>query len=664
MKNLKTIKTKLPFLMSLVLFAVISCERDLPENANEAEFSSNAEVFIDGFSGGLEYYPYADSKQTAFSVDDDAFKGSSSMRFDIPNAGDPEGAYAGAIFRDDNGGRNLTDYDALTFWAKGSEARTINDIGFGQDFFENKYEVSVKGSLQLTTNWVKYTIPIPDASKLVQEKGMFWYAEGPNDDGTGYSFWIDELKFEKLGTIAHAEAMIYNGVDEVVNTFIGVSFSVEGLIASFNLANGVNQVLNLAPAYFDFTSTDPSVATITESGNISVIGEGSTTITASFLGEDVPGSLVVNSSGEFTSAPVPTNEPEDVISIFSDAYNNVPVEFFNGYWQPFQTTESTNFAANNDNVISYTNFNFVGNQFGNPTIDASQMEAIHFDVFVPEGTVDPQLAITLKDFGPNGQDGGDDDTTFTQTFSGSTLLPGQWNALEITFNNLSNRNRFGQIIYENLGSGLTSFYLDNVYCYKTPGSGGGGGVCDPETEESTAAADLNITFQTNTPAFIEDNATFSWIDNPDADGSVNNSCKVGQVTRANNSPWDNLQIDLADKLDFNSSEGIKMKVWSPIANTPVLFKLEEIGNSGNFVEILQNTGPANTWTELTFDFASTPTPQFNKIVIFFNFNVADGSTYYFDDIKLYGSSGGGGGGTAPTTAAPTPTQAEADVISV
>jgi hypothetical protein len=33
------------------------------------------------------------------------------------------------------------------------------------------------------------------------ERGLFWYAEGA-ENGKGYTFWIDELKFEKLGTIA------------------------------------------------------------------------------------------------------------------------------------------------------------------------------------------------------------------------------------------------------------------------------------------------------------------------------------------------------------------------------------------------------------------------------------------------------------------------------
>jgi hypothetical protein len=49
-----------------------------------------------------------------------------------------------------------------------------------------------------------------DASKLTLEKGMFWYAEGP-ENGNGYTFWIDELKYEKLGTVSTAN---FYGVDK------------------------------------------------------------------------------------------------------------------------------------------------------------------------------------------------------------------------------------------------------------------------------------------------------------------------------------------------------------------------------------------------------------------------------------------------------------------
>ena len=45
---------------------------------------------------------------------------------------------------------------------------------------------------------------------------MFFYAAAPQN-GRGYTFWIDELKFEKLGTIAHANFGILNGHDSIKN---------------------------------------------------------------------------------------------------------------------------------------------------------------------------------------------------------------------------------------------------------------------------------------------------------------------------------------------------------------------------------------------------------------------------------------------------------------
>ena len=166
MKTGKFINFKLTFLIGCCALFLVSCERDISNDAEPASFTNNPDVFIDTFSSGLEYYPYQGSVLNAFSVDtDDTYQGSGAMRFDVPNVGDPAGAYAGAIFRDDNGGRNLTEYDALTFWAKATQAGTVDAFGFGQDFFEDKYAVTLP-SVQLTTNWRKYVIPIPDASVL------------------------------------------------------------------------------------------------------------------------------------------------------------------------------------------------------------------------------------------------------------------------------------------------------------------------------------------------------------------------------------------------------------------------------------------------------------------------------------------------------------------
>ncbi len=470
MKNRKNMFAKITLLLGLVFMVVVSCDRDLSEDAELAGLPTNGDIFIDGFtSGDLNYAPYAGSYLEAFTVDTETkYEGNAGMRFDVPNVGDPNGAFAGAAFFL-NSGRDLSGYDALTFWAKGSEARTINSIGFGQDFGENKYEAELSGGLQLTTFWRKYTIPIPDPSKLTDERGMFWYAEGA-ENGTGFTFWIDELQFENLGTIAQPRPSILGGIDDTQQSFIGAGLTIIGLTQTFNLESGIDRTVAAAPAYFEFTSSNPNVATVNEFGVVNIIAGGTTVITATLGGLDAAGSLTLESLGDFSQAPTPTQDQANVISIFSDAYTNVPVDFFNGFWQPFQTTLSEDFVVNGDNILNYTNFNFVGNQFSNPTVNASDMSFAHFDVFIP-GTLDPgaQLKITIRDFGVDGADGGGDDTNMSTTLVSSGLTEGGWSSFDIPLT-LANKDNLGLFIYENNGTNLTNFYLDNIYFWGVPSS--------------------------------------------------------------------------------------------------------------------------------------------------------------------------------------------------
>jgi hypothetical protein len=475
MKNRKINYFKHSFLLAIVLLFSVNCERDLSDDAELSTYPKTAEIFIDTpvAMGSNFYFPYGGSKPTAWSVDSDvSYKGTASMRFDVPNANDPEGNYAGAIFRVDGAGRDLTDYDALTFWAKASQGVNVGEFGFGEDFIDNKY-VTTLTNVSLSTAWTKIIIPIPDATKLIQERGMFRYAAGTQETGgLGYTIWIDELKFEKLGTIAHPKPAIKNGVDISVQTFIGSSVVVDGLTQTFNMPNGADLTTIVSPRYFTFTSSNPSVATVDELGNVAVIGGGTTVITGKLGGKDAIGSLTLNSLGVFTPAPTPTRDPANVISIFSDAYTNIPVEYYNGYWAPFQTTQGqADININGDNIIKYTQFNFVGIQFSQPTVNASQMTHIHVDVQIQNATgTGNSFKLALNDFGANGTFGGGDDTGFNLTITNPNLPNGSWVSFDIPLSNftgLTNRAHLAQVVFEN-NSGITELLVDNIYLYKVP----------------------------------------------------------------------------------------------------------------------------------------------------------------------------------------------------
>lgn len=470
MKNIKNNYFKSTVVLIATAMTITSCERDLSDEVKEATYPTTAEVFIDApIAMGTDFYfPYGGSKPSAWSTDTQTkYKGSASMRFDVPNANDTEGNYAGGIFRVDGVGRNLTGYDALTFWAKASQGVVVGEFGFGEDFYPNKFITSIN-NVSLSTAWTKIIIPIPDASKLVQERGMFRYSTGTqNTNGMGYTIWVDELKFEKLGNIAHAQVKIQNGNNTSINTFVGVTSKVDGINATFNMPNGVNLPVSMTPNYLNFISSNPAVAKVDANGVVTSLSTGTAEITATFNNTPCTGKLIVNCAGVYINAPIPIHNAANVISIFSNKFNSVPVNYYNGYWQPWQTTVSSDFSVNGDNVLGYSIFNFVGIEFSSPTVNATTMTHFHADFFFP-GAIAPnrQLRIIIVDFGANGVFGGGDDTRHSTTFTAPTLVSQSWVSINIPFSampNLASRSNLGQIIFE--GGDGSVMYADNIYFY-------------------------------------------------------------------------------------------------------------------------------------------------------------------------------------------------------
>lgn len=468
MKNIKFLYSKLTV---LIVFAIsVSCERDL---SNEVEFATNptnGEVFIDNFSSGLDYFPFvgAGADPEAFSVStDEVFKGSASIRFDVPTFGN---GFVGATFNT-TVNRDLSGYDALTFYAKASQAATIDAIGFGiSGETGNKYQVEGNG-LNVTTNWKKYIIPIPDPSKLNDVTGLFYLAEGASseDDEGGYILWFDEIQFEKLGTIAQARPSILNGNDVNQQTFKGSNIQLSGLTQTFNLGTGMNQTVYAAPSYFTFSSSAPDVAQVNERGVVTIVGTGTAVITATLNGVRADGSLILETLGALATAPTPTEDPSKVISIFSDAYTNVPVDFYNGFFGEFQTTQGgADLNINGDNIIKYTQLNFVATEFKNPTVDATGVDFFHVDIQIQE-SIDAGdfIRIELGDFGADNAFGGDDDSSGKFTLAAEDLVSNEWISLDIplaNFTGLTNRSNLAQIFFVSDGT-ISTILVDNMYFY-------------------------------------------------------------------------------------------------------------------------------------------------------------------------------------------------------
>lgn len=476
MKNRKINYLKYTFLLGLVFLTNVNCERDLSEDAKPATFVKTAEIFTDDFVGmGTDFYfPYNDgyAKPDIFEVDTDvSYEGSASLRIDVPNAlNDPAGSYAGAFFRVDGAGRDLSDYDALTFWVKSTGAPFIESFGFGQsEDVSNQVSIS---NFQLSTTWTKVIIPIPDASKLTNERGMFWLVALP-DGGNGYSFWIDELKFEKLGTIGQKRPFIFNSLDVNGVAFVGETLAINDIGVKFNLANGTDVSIKASSNYFTFSSSNDLVAQANQS-IVSMIGPGNAIVTAKLGSVDADGSLNVSSIG---LAPTPTLDPSNVISIFSDAYINRPVDYFNGYWTYSTTQGQDDININGNNIIKYTNTNFVGTEFqGSKTINASAMTHFHIDIYV-EDVIQPGdfIRIQLQDLGADNVFGGGNDKQGSFTLNSSSIpaiTNNGWISIDVPFSSfpgLSTRSNLAQIVYVTEGTNpnavgnIKNFFVDNIY---------------------------------------------------------------------------------------------------------------------------------------------------------------------------------------------------------
>lgn len=165
------------------------------------------------------------------------------------------------------------------------------------------------------------------------------------------------------------------------------------------------------------------------------------------------------------SAPTPTKAAADVISMFSGAYTNVPVDTWRTSWSAATLTDM---AIGTDSVKKYSALDFVGVETVANQINITTMDSFEFDVWTPNST---SLRFKLVDFGPDGAFGGGDDkeheTTVTPTLNG-------WNHVSASISGmtgLTTKANIAQLIFASAPTGTSIIYVDNVLFSKKPATG-------------------------------------------------------------------------------------------------------------------------------------------------------------------------------------------------
>ena len=428
-----------PGIAVAIVCSLIGCTRDI-DTETLAPYPGLSDVFIDGFASDLEYQAWG--KSTNFDVDKDTkYEGTSAIKIEVPGPNDPLGNWAGGNFYSKMG-RNLTQYDALTFYAKASIPASMT-AGFGTFGENTDYQVS--DTVKLNTAWEKFIVPIPNAARLLAEQGLFYYSAGMVNN-QGYTIWIDNVKYEHLGTLAHPTLQ----GDKMIG-FPG-SIRLGNLTETINLPNGINAKLNVSPKYFTFESSDPKIAEA-QGDSIQVHRAGEVTLTA----KEAEGQITLHC---YDYAPVPTRLAADVMSLYSDAYLPAITANWNPHWQYSNLTYSE-INTGKEHVGQYTSpkaEDFEGIVFSQDA-DCSGMDFMHVDVLSADA-VNAGAEFKIEIHNRSGQ-------VKAYTITAETapaLRQGAWSSLEIPLDELGGDRKIFQLAIS--FKGISHILLDNIYFYK------------------------------------------------------------------------------------------------------------------------------------------------------------------------------------------------------
>ncbi len=581
----------------LVLVLAAGCDRD-SDPVGPAPLPDDAVVFDDNLAEGIDFQAFGGSKLDAVQRDEtERQQGQASLRITVPAPDDPTGGYAGGAFVAAVP-RNLTEYNAITFWAKASRAANLDVAGIGNDNTGTSLFTAETRGLALTTSWRQYVIPFPLASKLDQERGLFYFAEGA-EDGQGYTIWMDNIRFETVSGLGTPRPAI---ATQSLSLEVGSSAIVAGTVVSWTVAGEEITVLT-APSYFTFASSDAGVATVSDTGEIDVVGEGTATITASLGTLEAAGAITVTTvTGPQDAAPTPTRDASQVISLFSNAYTNVTVDTWSAPWDDADVEDV---QIGGSDVKRYSNLAFAGIEFTSAPINASEMTHFHMDVWTPDDT-DPPAAFRIKlvDFGPDGEFGGGDDVEHEITLNSSTspaLVSGEWSRLEIplsAFAGLTTRGSLAQLI---ISGDPNTLYVDNVYFYRSEDDGDPDPTPAPSEAPPTptaAASDVISLFSNAYDNVTVDTWSAPW-DNADvADVQIDGS----DMKRYTNMVFAGIEFTSAP-VDASEMTHFHMHVWTPDATAPPAafrIKLVDFGADGAF------GGGDDVEHEITVDATTTP----------------------------------------------------------
>lgn len=371
-------------------------------------------------------------------------------------------------------------------------------------------------------------------------------------------------------TLSASNAIVKMMVYKSVISDVGIKFATGSLASSGEIKVSNTLINQWEELTFDFTSKigEPSstgIAQIIVFMDFNLAGRTSDNIC---YFDNITFSAGTTLAEPTIAAPTPTKLSSDVISLFSNAYTNVPVDTWRTSWSSATLIDMQ--VASND-VKKYSGLDFVGIETVNNQININGMDLFEFDLWTPNST---SFRFKLVDFGANGAFGGGDDveheTIITPTING-------WNHISVPISamtGLTTKSHIAQLIFASSPAGTSVVYIDNVMFSKDVAV-----VTEPTTAAPTPtklATDVMSMFSNAYTNVSVDTWRTSW------SSATLTDIQIGSDDVKKYTGLDFVGVEtVVSQLNISSMDSFQFDLWTPNSTT-FKFKLVDFGADGAF----------------------------------------------------------------------------------
>lgn len=437
----------------------------------------------------------------------------------------------------------------------------------GQTGITNKYKQVIPVN-STTARYIKFT---------GTKRGTQW----------GYSFY----EFEVYNDASLAATSL---------TISGATSTQVGQTEQFTYTATNSSAQAVTPGIITWTSSDPSVGTISESGLFTPLSVGTTTITASAGGVNSNSVTVTVTYSAPTSVPAIKTVGTDGITAVRALYDQGTKQ--NGFdfaaWN--SSTTNTQETIDGKAISLLGDFNWYGSNF--TSFDATKWDKLHIDIYPMSNMSTAGIQIITEGAIGKGLQ--------------FNVTPGQWNSLELDLQALATRGlnltTFNQIMF---ASGMTlvdntaqsdnpihadghqSFYVGNIYFYSTQSDVYSG---------PTDVPDIITSFNDGTTTYTIESDQVKKIytvggNDPNLDRkAIQGTATPTEINNKQATLYENFKLDCIgfDKVEFSDLDYVHIDVYPMQAMTMAFDWGSSYDRHGKAAKSIQKTLIPGEWNQI------------------------------------------------------------------